>query len=323
MSPTPRSSGRRRGLGQHSDVDRACRSRAGAEDPARPARRPGASAAFPRSEVPTTSPPRPRPAPEPGHLLPLLPRPRRLAVIGPNADDLASLLGDYVPPLADGIGATILDGYSRSDEESGTKSDRASPRRSPAASPRRAVAEAETWWCSCSARPAVAATTTTSRRTAPRHSTARRPSATSGEGFDVAEVELPPPSATWSTAVAARGTPTVAVVVSGRPLGIGHVARRLRRRALRLVPGPRGRQCHRGRHPGRPRTSRSTACLPPPVLAASFPSRTTSGSRRPSATSTPRAAHCCPSGPAKGGQRGTWGHRPCRTDRQDLPSTRP
>jgi hypothetical protein len=43
-------------------------------------------------------------------LLPLAERPQRIAVIGPNADDLPSLLGDYVPPLAAGAGVSVLAG---------------------------------------------------------------------------------------------------------------------------------------------------------------------------------------------------------------------
>lgn len=34
----------------------------------------------------------------------------RIAVIGPNADALYQQLGDYTPPLRDGVGVTVLDG---------------------------------------------------------------------------------------------------------------------------------------------------------------------------------------------------------------------
>ena len=44
-----------------------------------------------------------------GDLLPL-PATARLAVVGPNADDVPALLGDYVPPLAPGEGTSVLAG---------------------------------------------------------------------------------------------------------------------------------------------------------------------------------------------------------------------
>lgn len=45
-----------------------------------------------------------------GHLLPLAKEKRKIAVIGPNADDLYRQIGDYSPPLREGVGKTVWQG---------------------------------------------------------------------------------------------------------------------------------------------------------------------------------------------------------------------
>jgi beta-glucosidase len=67
-----------------------------------------------------------------------------------------------------------------------------------------------------------------------------RPVATSGEGFDAAEVELPAAQRDLVAAVAAAGTPTVAIIVSGRPHGIGAVTAACDAVLYAWYPGPTG-----------------------------------------------------------------------------------
>jgi beta-glucosidase len=64
--------------------------------------------------------------------------------------------------------------------------------------------------------------------------------AAGGEGFDAAEVELPAAQRALVDAVTATGTPTVAVIVSGRPHGVGSVAAACDAVVYAWYPGPTG-----------------------------------------------------------------------------------
>jgi beta-glucosidase len=158
-------------------------------------------------------------------------------VLGPNPDDLLSLLGDYVPPLRGGttvfgaIRARILD----TEHEPGCGL--TAPIDGGIA---RAVALA------AMADLAVLVLGGSSVRHydddfADNGAAAlggRRPTATTGEGFDAAEVRLPLAQRELAAAVAATGTPTVAVIVSGRPQGVGSIAANALLYAC--YPGPTG-----------------------------------------------------------------------------------
>jgi beta-glucosidase len=230
----------RRGLVPESLVDRACRrvlalkARIGLLD----------------DPVPAPSFPAPDPVPAlvessivllRNDVLPLAAAPGRIAVIGPNADDLDSLLGDYVPPLPPGAGTTVLDGIRalagevRHEPGSGLMTpvdgglDRA----------RAAAASADL---------VVLVLGSSSRRgygdDFQANGAARLGGApavaTTGEGFDAAEVMLPAVQCDLADAVTATGTPTVAVIVSGRPLGIGALAGRCAAVLYAWYPGPTG-----------------------------------------------------------------------------------
>ncbi|MGH3378874.1 MAG: glycoside hydrolase family 3 N-terminal domain-containing protein, partial [Actinoallomurus sp.] len=174
-------------------------------------------------------------------LLPLAYVPRRVAVIGPNADDVEALLGDYVPPLADGAGVTVLAGIRAL----------AGPVRHERGCEPTAAIEG-----GCERAAAVAAESdlvvlvlgsTGARRyddDFQANGAARLggapPIATTGEGFDAAEVELPAAQRDLVDAVTASGTPTVVVIVSGRPHGIGHVAAACDAVLYAWYPGPEG-----------------------------------------------------------------------------------
>jgi beta-glucosidase len=178
-------------------------------------------------------------------LLPLAERPRRVAVIGPNGDDLSALLGDYVPPLPDGAGATVLDGV-RALVGDGARYERGCDHTAPIdGGCARAGALA------AGSDLAIVVLGSTSVRgydddfdangAARLGGEARTvPAATSGEGFDAAEVELPAAQRDLAAAVAATGTPTVAVIVSGRPHGVGSVAAACGAVVYAWYPGPTG-----------------------------------------------------------------------------------
>ncbi len=234
------------GLVPESLVDRACRRVLALK------MRLGLLDAPPGGRVPAFPPPDPMPElvessavllRNRGDLLPLVSDPRRVAVIGPNADDLDALLGDYVPPLADETGVTVLDGIRDRAKDSVVRHERGCD-----------LIEAIDGGCGRAA--AVAAESdlvvlvlgsSGVRRyddDFQANGAARlggaRPEATTGEGFDVAEVELPAPQRDLVDAVAASRTPTVAVIVSGRPLAIGHVAAACDAVLYAWYPGPYG-----------------------------------------------------------------------------------
>ncbi len=231
------------GLVPEALVDRACRRvlelklRLGLLDPPRP------SPSFPP----------PDPAPElvastavllrnRGDLLPLASLPPKVAVIGPNAAGLDCLLGDYVPPLADGVGVTVLDGI-RALAGDGVAYEPGCELTSPidGGCARAAALAAESSLV-------VLVLGSSSERGygddfdsngAARLGSAQ-PTATTGEGFDAAEVRLPAAQLSLTSAVTSTGTPTVAVIVSGRPNGIDEVAQSCDAVLYAWYPGPLG-----------------------------------------------------------------------------------
>lgn len=180
-----------------------------------------------------------------GGVLPLGRLPGSIAVIGPNAADVECLLGDYVPPLAPGDGVSVLDGFhalapGSVSHEPGSR--RTGPLEGGLERAARLASEAEL---------VVLVLGATSVRSYDDDFQANGagslggtpPAATTGEGFDVAEVELPAAQRDLVTAVAdARrpGVPIIAVIVSGRPMGIGVVAERCDVVIYAWYPGPEG-----------------------------------------------------------------------------------
>ena len=189
-------------------------------------------------------------------LLPLAEAPRRVAVIGPNADDLDALLGDYVPPATGGM--TVLDGIraltrgADSATDGGEGHDLAGTVRYERGCDHTAPIDGGRERATAAAAEAdlvvlVLGSTGVRRYDDDFQSNGAAallggalPEATTGEGFDAAEVELPAAQRDLVDAVAASRTPTVAVIVSGRPHGIGHVAAACDAVLYAWYPGPEG-----------------------------------------------------------------------------------
>ncbi|QDP97971.1 beta-glucosidase [Microlunatus elymi] len=167
----------------------------------------------------------------------------RLAVIGPNADDLDALLGDYVPPLPEGTGTTVLTGLR---DRFGADRVAYAPgcllTRSIPGGIDRAVELAR------AANRVVLVIGSSGQRhyedsfadNGAADLTGQPVTATTGEGFDVADLELPEPQRDLVAAVAATGTPVIAVIISGRPLSLDFVADRCAAVLSCWYPGPDG-----------------------------------------------------------------------------------
>lgn len=173
-------------------------------------------------------------------LLPL-PGSARLAVIGPNADDVPALLGDYVPPLRPCEGTSVLAGLRAA--FGSVVHERGSDLVAPVEGGLERAAAAAT-----GADVAVLVLGSSSARAydddfaenGANLVTHRRAHATAGEGYDVAEVDLPAAQRALLEAVAATGVPIVTVVVSGRPLGLTRVAELSAAVLYAWYPGPEG-----------------------------------------------------------------------------------
>lgn len=165
----------------------------------------------------------------------------RLAVIGPNADDVPALLGDYVPPLRPGEGMSVADGlaatFDRVVVEPGCHLLDAVPGGLERAAEAARAADVAVLVLGSSGERAY---DDDFAANGAADDTGRRAHATTGEGYDLADVELPAAQRALVAAVAATGTPTVAVVVSGRPLGIATLVEACDAVLYAWYPGPRG-----------------------------------------------------------------------------------
>ncbi len=163
-------------------------------------------------------------------LLPLAKNVKSIAVIGPNADNGWRQLGDYSPSLVPQKVITVLDGirevvssgtqvdYVRGCEVMGGEDDIA-----------RAVEAAR--------RAAVAVVVVGENSRNGGRSGVR---ATDGEGNDVASLDLTGRQEELIQAVAATGTPTVLVLINGRPLSIRWEAEHIPAIVEAWEPGERG-----------------------------------------------------------------------------------
>ncbi len=164
-------------------------------------------------------------------LLPLRRDISSIAVIGPNADDARNQLGDYVSTTVLQDVTTILEGiraavppttvvtYVKGCDVIGTNLDEIDRARDAAAGAEVAVVViGENEWQAANGK------------------------GTSGEGYDAATLELTGLQNDLVRAVSGTGTPTVVVLVNGRPLAVREIAARVPAVVEAWVPGEKGGQ---------------------------------------------------------------------------------
>jgi beta-glucosidase len=165
-----------------------------------------------------------------GGLLPLMKDVASIAVIGPDADDGWSQLGDYTPHAVPQKVKTVLDGirgavaagtqvqYVRGCDVIGGKANFA-----PAVE---------------AARKASVAVVVVGEK--PDNDGAENTPPTDGEAYDVASLDLTGHQEELVRAIQATGTPTVLVLINGRPLSIPWEAEHLRAIVEAWEPGEKG-----------------------------------------------------------------------------------
>ena len=163
-----------------------------------------------------------------GNLLPLKKDLRRIAVIGPNADSARNQLGDYTSLAIPQRVVTVLDGI-REKVSSSTKlsyvrgCDVLSEDRSGFTAARQAARNAQV---------AVVVVGENERFS--------RDGGTDGEGRDVASLDLTGVQEDMIRSIAETGTPTVVVLINGRPLSIRWAAEHIPAIVEAWLPGERG-----------------------------------------------------------------------------------
>jgi beta-glucosidase-like glycosyl hydrolase len=146
------------------------------------------------------------------NLLPLKKDLKSIAVIGPNADDASNLVGDYAPQVILQHMASILDAIKAK------------------VSPGSQVFYAKGCAVNDQDKSGIAAAVDAAKKAdvaivvvgeqARREGEHNMPRPTDGEGYDVASLDLTGVQEELVRAVAATGTPTVLVLINGRPLSV-------------------------------------------------------------------------------------------------------
>lgn len=178
-------------------------------------------------------------------------RNKKLAVVGPNADNIYAQLGDYTPPLRREDGVTVLDGVRALYPESQVrfaqgcwlrKEDNAL-----LAEAEELAKDSDVVICvlggsssrfgsnaSFDANGAAIAGATGEIDCGPQMDC--------GEGMDCADIDLPKSQLALLEAMKACGKPVIAVVICGRPLVLTKVCELADAVVLGFYPGPRGGQ---------------------------------------------------------------------------------
>jgi beta-glucosidase len=167
-----------------------------------------------------------------GGLLPLdRTRIRSIAVIGPNADDARNQLGDYTASTVLQEVVTVLEGVRRAAPASAIAYVRGCDVTGGGVNEIERAAQA-------ARRADVAIVVVGENEWRARRGDER--TGTSGEGFDAATLELTGLQDDLVRAVTASGTPTVVVLVNGRPLAVRWIAENVPAIVEAWVPGERG-----------------------------------------------------------------------------------
>jgi beta-glucosidase-like glycosyl hydrolase len=166
------------------------------------------------------------------NLLPLNRGLKSIAVIGPNADDAINMVGDYSPEVILQRMASILDAIKAK------------------VSPATQVLYAKGCAVNDQDKSGIAAAVEAAKKAgvaivvvgeqARREGEHDLPSPTDGEGYDVASLDLTGVQEDLVQAVAATGTPTVLVLVNGRPLSVRWGAKHLPAIVEAWNPGEKG-----------------------------------------------------------------------------------
>ncbi|HVV73554.1 MAG TPA: glycoside hydrolase family 3 C-terminal domain-containing protein, partial [Verrucomicrobiae bacterium] len=164
-------------------------------------------------------------------LLPLKKSIRSIAVIGPNADEPRTQLGDYVPTVVPQHVTTVLEGIRRMVPASTVVTyvrgcEVIGPGENRIEEAKKAAADAEV---------AVVVVGENERR-APRRT------ATDGEGYDSATLELTGLQEELVEAVQSTGTPTIVVLINGRALATRWIAQHASAVLEAWLPGEKGGQ---------------------------------------------------------------------------------
>ena len=167
-----------------------------------------------------------------GNALPLHKDLRTIAVIGPNADSASNLFGDYAPQVVLQHVGSILDGIKS----------KVSPATHVLYAKGCAVNDQDRsgfQQAVNAAKKAQVAIVVVGEQ-ARREGAENEPPPTDGEGYDVATLDLTGVQEDLVRAVQATGTPTVLVLVNGRPLSVRWEAEKLPAIVEAWEPGERG-----------------------------------------------------------------------------------
>lgn len=176
-------------------------------------------------------------------ILPLAPEKySRVAVIGPNADAMYRQLGDYTPPVKDGVGSTLHGALKDALGEGRVRFLQGT-----------SVCGGETDEVEAAARLAaesdvviLALGGSSSRFSGAEFDTngaaivGKKLQMDCGEGMDASSLALPGAQNALFEAVIRTGTPTVSVVIAGRPYAVPEVAEKSRALLWAFYPGPWG-----------------------------------------------------------------------------------
>ncbi len=165
-------------------------------------------------------------------LLPLAKTVQRIAVIGPNADNMYNQLGDYTAPQPESNVVTVLEGI-RAKVPAGTQvlyakgcaiRDTASANLAEAVAAARQAQVAVVVLGGSSARDFKTEYQSTGAATVTAAGTQAVSDMESGEGYDRATLDLLGKQQALLQAVVATGTPVVVVLIKGRPLNLNWMA---------------------------------------------------------------------------------------------------